>query len=359
MTDDLTRQLSDLVEDAVPGEAPPFGGVVDRRRHRRRTRLAVGATVVAVAAVAIGVPTILAGRPDAGPPPAPATQSPTDPSTAARPDPIYDWADSPSPIVIRLPGRDVELAPWTSCWSGPPDDKGISAGMCADGMPGKTSELPDIGVVEAVDLWFGRPGWSFDATFIPLGNDCPRQTTVPGSANGGQWFHVDPADAAGRYRVDLFGRGPEGDVVTSFVWTTTADGPLDPPRATIALVTDGDGDDLMSYGLEVAVQDLAEQPRTASIEVTATAASGRSMQLTAPRANRQADCFARGSLFFQDNEPSTVADLGPAPFTYEVVLTLDGEEYVGTAVWPRDETQHEAPYTVLTFDPPLPGAELD
>jgi|GEM_PF-843121 len=358
MTDDLTRRLSDLVEGAVSGETPPFGGVVDRRRHRRRARVAVGAAVVAVAALAIGVPTILSGRPDAGPPPAPATQSPTDPRTSARPDPTYEWADDPSPIVVRLADRDVQLAPWTSCWAGPPDDEGGSSGSCSDGMPGKPGDLTDIGAAEGVDFWFGRPGWSFDATFVPLGDDCPRQTTVPATANGVQWFHVDPADAAGPYRVDLFGRGPEGDVVTSFVWSTTADGPLDPPRATIALVTD-EGDDLLSYGLEVAVEDLAEQPRTASVEVTATAANGRSMTLTAPRANRRADCFARGSLFFQDNEPSAVADLGPAPFTYEVVLTLDGQEYVGTAVWPRDETGHEAPYTVLTFDPPLPAAAVE
>ena len=36
-------------------------------------------------------------------------------------------------------------------------------------------------------------------------------------------------------------------------------------------------------------------------------------------------------------------------------MTLDGTTYVGTAVWPRDEKPDEAPYTTLTFDPPLPA----
>ena len=241
--------------------------------------------------------------------------------------------------------------------TGLPSPTGRRAGICTDGFF-EDDDLVEVGRPESVDFWFGRPGWRFDATFQELGAKCPRSFTVPAETTGDQTFRVDPAGSAGRYRVDLFGRGPEGDVYTSFAWETPADGPVDPPRATIALVSD-DGDDLTSYSLEVSVQDLADQPETASLEVTATAANGESMTLTALWTDQGSRCYTRGNLFFQDNESSGVAELGPAPFTYEVVLTLDGEKYVGTAVWPRDETRNEAPYTVLTFDPPLPAFTVD
>jgi hypothetical protein len=359
MTDGLSPHLAHLVDDAVPGEVAPFAAVVARRRRRRATRLAIGATAVAVAAVAIGVPVMLSGQPDAGPSPAPATQSPTDrttpttATTAARPEPTYEWGNSPSPIVLRLAEHDLELAPWTSCWSGPPDAGGISAAACADGFA-PDEGLEEVGAPASIDFWFGRPGWQFDATFQELGVKCPRHFTVPAASAGEQGFLVEPAGPAGRYRVDLFGRGPEGDVITSFIWDTPTDGPTDPPRATMALISD-DGDGLTSYGLEVSVQDLADQPDTASVEVTATAANGRSTTITAPRSGGGNRCYDRGSLFFDDNESSRAHLLGPAPYTYEVVLTLDGKEYVGTAEWPRDEIKSEAPYTRLSFEPPLPA----
>jgi hypothetical protein len=37
------------------------------------------------------------------------------------------------------------------------------------------------------------------------------------------------------------------------------------------------------------------------------------------------------------------------------VLTLDGEQYVGRARWPRDEIPGNEPSVSLTFTPPLPA----
>lgn len=354
MTDEeLERRLSELVEDRSPADVPPFRGVVEGRRRRRRARTAIVGGAAAVAALAIGVPWSLAGGSHPDPAPAPATRTPDDPTTSPRPEPTYEWSDTSSPVVLRLPARDLEL-PTFGCWRGPAGSDGIAGGRCTDGFFADEA-LDHVGYPDTVELWFGRPGWRFDATFRELGERCPRSFTVPATPSGDRSFRIDPAGPAGRYRVDLFGRGPEGDVYTSFTWSTPTDGPVDPPRATVALVTDLD-DRLTSYGLEVSVQDLAEQPETASVEVTATAANGRSMTLTAPWRDEGRRCYEHGSLFFDANGDPGVGDLGPAPFTYQVTLTLDGEKYVGTAVWPRDETKHEAPNTVLTFDPPLPGS---
>ena len=207
----------------------------------------------------------------------------------------------------------------------------------------------------SLDFWFGVEDWGFEATFTELGVDCPRQHTVQAMRTGDQKFRLDPAGVAGRYRVDLFGRGRHGSVSTSFLWTTSTDGPTDQPTADIALMS-GDGDELWAYQLEVGVQDLAFQPREADAEVTVTATNGRSMIL-GTELDDHANCYAEGSLFFRGElDPAQQpAPLGPAPFTYKVLLTLDGKRFLATAVWPRDEKTDEAPNTVLTFDPPLPA----
>ena len=53
-----------------------------------------------------------------------------------------------------------------------------------------------------------------------------------------------------------------------------------------------------------------------------------------------------------------MAALGPAPFTYDVTLTLDGVRHRANATWPDDHVAdpfNDDPAPVpLDFDPPLP-----
>jgi hypothetical protein len=324
---------------------------LEQRRGRRLALAAGGAAMVSVAVIAIGAQ--VPGRGETTDSPGPATTLPS-PTEVQRPEPTYEWGARPSPVVLRLSRRDVELAPWSYCWSGPPDAQGIAPGICADGFA-PTRELEGVGDPRSVDFWFGVRNAEFEATFTELGVDCPRQNTVAAIRTGGQTFRLDPAGLAGRYRVDLFGRSRHGDVSTSFLWATPTDGPTDQPAAHVALVS-GDGDGLVAYPLEVSVQDLAFQPQDADVTVTATAANGRSMTLDAQRED-SSGCSTEGSLFFRGPEDPAqhAARLGPVPFTYEVLLTLDDKRYVGTAVWPRDERRDVAPNTVVTFDPPLPA----
>ena len=351
---DLGDRLRRHVANLTPQQSAPFGEVLARRARRRRRRraFAVGGTAVVAAAV-ITVGTQLPGpdRPAGSGGAAPSGPSPT---ATQRAEPTYEWSRQPSPVVLRLFDRDVELRPWTYCWDGPPNREGTARGLCADGFA-QMSDLEGVGSPTSVNFWFGVEDWHFQATFTELGVDCPRQNTVPATRTSDQTFRLDPAGPAGRYRVDLFGRGRQGSVSASFLWTTPTDGPTDQPAADIALVS-GDGDQLYAYPPEVSVQDLAFQPQEADVEITATAANGRSITLDA-KLEDHGECYAEGSLFFQgEQDPAhQAALLGPPPFTYEVLLTLDGEQYVGTAVWPRDEKKNEAPNTTLTFDPPLPA----
>lgn len=131
----------------------------------------------------------------------------------------YDWSIHPSPLVLALPAGDITLQPWTTCWSGP------SSSVCRDGAPAAPADLERVDADGPVQFWFGRPGWAFSAEFVRVVPDRATMELGEPTASGvvadldAQNFtltapNLDPGD----YRVDVFGRGPEGDYATSFVW---------------------------------------------------------------------------------------------------------------------------------------------
>jgi hypothetical protein len=70
--------------------------------------------------------------------------------------PSYEWGGQPSPVVLLLPGGDLDLRQWTSCWSSPPDAGGSETSNVSVSSP--TSSRPSvtipIAVSEARDLGF-------------------------------------------------------------------------------------------------------------------------------------------------------------------------------------------------------------
>ncbi|WP_244928991.1 hypothetical protein [Nocardioides sp. W7] len=352
---DFEDRLRRHVDALTPEQSVPFREVLarrDRRRRRHRALAASGTAMVAVAAIAIGTQPLGPDHPQDSGGPATSSPAPTETETE-RPEPTYEWGEQPSPVVLRLASRDLALKPSSYCWTGPPNRKGISRSICPYGME-QTRDLPGVGSPAALDFWFGVEDWRFEATFTELGVDCPRQHTVPVTRTGDHLFHLDPVGPAGRYSVNLFGSGDQGSVRASFLWATPSDGPADQPSAYVALASEAG--ELETHPVEVGVDDLAFQPREADVEVTVTAANGRSMTLDA-EGRDHGECYAEGTLFFrgEQDQAQQAAQLGPPPFTYQVRLTLDGRRYLGTAVWPRDEIADLAPNTALTFDPPLPA----
>lgn len=171
---------------------------------------------------------------------------------------------------------------------------------------------------------------------------------------GDYTFLVPPAGLPGEYDVDVFGRGPGGDVITTFAWATSAAGFLPEPDGYLGIVS-GTGGDLHAYPPELGLNDLAETPRKASAVITVTAANGKS--LTMPALAPEPGCYSAGQLFFRgtDSLGSQVLDLGPKPYRYSVEVTLDGATYTGTGVFPDDETKGSEPYVDLDWEPPLPA----
>lgn len=249
------------------------------------------------------------------------------------------------PITLDLDGERIDLDPWTTCYS-----KG-----CADGFP--RPPYVDVGQRDTVPFSFPDAGWTFEATFRTGDyGDCPRAVTVAVRKTGDRTFEVTPAGPPQRWLVDVFGRGPGGDVITTFTWTTGDEGALPgPATGSAAVLADHDGE-LDSYGVEIFVQDLVRQPALASATVTVTSAGGDSVTLT-PRWERE--CYTEGSLSFMasDDLGRRATRLGAGPFTYDVALSLDGTTYHGVGTWPDDQTEDMAPHVPLTWTPALPAYE--
>ena len=342
------NELRALVDAATPDRAPGFDAVLARRVQRTRRRYAAAAggsgAVLAVAILAVQLTT---GGPVEAPPPGTATSTPPTPSPSPtrihRADPTYTWSDQPSPLVLRLPDRDVPLKNRIGCWDGPTGNLD-----CIEEPTAPVSQLPDVGGPQGIDFWFGVEGWTFTATFTQLDVGCPRREITRAETTGDRWSHLAPAGLAGDYLVELSGVGPHGGfkgvpTTWSFVWHTPVDGPVDQPTAHVG-------------GSELMVHALGFEPTSASAQVTITDADGVVTTRRLPGAEE--DCTLsvddadfdeghyRGELFFQGDfvDPSIPA-LGPGPYSYRVRLTLDGTTYVGTA----------GPDGRVTWSPPLPA----
>lgn len=238
----------------------------------------------------------------------------------------------------------VDLRPWTICFTG----------GCADGMPSDAPPL--IGSPDALVFGFDVPGWTFDSvTFREHGTrgGCGRSVTVAAETTGERTFRVVPAGPAGDWDVDVFGRGPGGDAVTTVRWRTPVDGTFpEVATGTAAVLADHDGR-LDSYGVELSVADLDRRHSRASASIRVTSATGGSvvLPLRAPE-----DCYDEGALFFRasDDVGRRATTIGEGPFDYEVRLVLGTTTYVGRARWPDDTDEEITPGVRLSWEPALP-----
>lgn len=152
--------------------------------------------------------------------PATATGAP-----ASRTDvPSYTWNAEPSPVTLLLPRRQVTLRPTTYCWTAPSettDDGGeIGSAVCSDGLEPTRAQLAKVDRTANLRFWFGRPGWRWSAQVRSFAHPRRAGCTVrrTPTAVSPRLFELAAPRYRGTYRVRLFGRGPEGDVLVSFSW---------------------------------------------------------------------------------------------------------------------------------------------
>lgn len=165
-----------------------------RAGRGRRANLGAASSVLVLAAV------LIAGPAQAGPNlDSAAAQRPNQPAQAG-------------PPRVRLVTDSVTLAvhPYTSCWTA------RHLGLCYDGMPPRP--LPSMGSTQrALTLTFPRDGWRFSVTVTNSKGHRSRVHLVRTSP--GSWRLAVKPLRDGRYRADVFGRGPQGDVAAAFAFT--------------------------------------------------------------------------------------------------------------------------------------------
>lgn len=260
--------------------------------------------------------------------------------------------DDPPVFHVRAEnGTVLDVDAWTYC--GP--------GFCADGAP--SAHPPKVGSPDALEFEFDHAGWDFESVTFrehgtrgPDGYRCAREVVVAAERTGEHTFRIHPAGHAGEWDVDIFGRGPGGDAVTTVHWRTPVDGAF-PERATgqAAVLADHDGE-LDSYGVELGLVDLDRHYPGATAQITVTSAEGRS--LTIPLRSRDGDCYSEGTLSFHAGveRGREAVELGSAPFTYAAEVTLAGKSHVGTGVWPDDTHDEITPAIPLSdWQPALPA----
>jgi hypothetical protein len=259
--------------------------------------------------------------------------------------------DGPPPFRVRYDRQELVLHPHTSCYNG-----------CVDGVD---TDPPDIGSPAEIQVYvpveeFALSVHARELTSPPRPEQPFFNATCGGHSFempvedlGDGWYSVRASGPAAHYDIELFAQGG-GDMIGSLRWRTPSTGPMPVPSARLALIADNDGEP-DSYGLELAVEDLAETPTDASAEIEVTAANGRSMTFAAEQSADR--CRSAGDLYFDrpDDLAKQAAGLGDFPFTTTVTLTLDGRTYVATAVYPDDEIEGNEPSLTLQFTPGLPG----
>ncbi len=291
---------------------------------------------------------LLAGCGDApgtgGAPPETETPAP-DPTVretaTAGPEITGTGMEGPPPFRLRYDGHELVLRPHAWCYGS----------GCVDGV---AQDPPDIGRPEVVEVFVPVRAWDLEAIFQPAGDRCGRyQTLMP--TRDGQWFTLRPAGHPGRYRVSLFANGG-GDMIADLVWRTPVEGELPVPESRMSLIAEHDGRP-DSYGLEIAVDNLAETPEEARARIAVESADGRSLTFDAVRSGD--DCRPEGSIYFDgpDARGHEAANLGGFPFHYTVDLILDGKTYRATADYPADEIEGNEPSVALEFTPALPRME--
>lgn len=351
------RELSEAF-DAAGRPVPP----VARLRHRvvRRRALVAGLAGVALFVGLLNVmdsdpqreSTVLAAQPAEQVPAPPLEQVPTPPVAppSLAPDP-----SGPPPVTLHFDQRSESVKAFSFCWTGEPGPDGTRQAVCNAGRPSPDPLVVDGASEVLID--FPLSGFEFNATFRTAGNECGRSQAVSAERRGDRSFVLRPAGRAGSYDVFLEAKGGDRGNTASyqFRWNTPSNGVLPTPEARLAVISrSGPDGSYGSYGIEMSIGNLDRTPDEVKATVTVTASNGRAVTFEPTRAANQ--CSPEGSLSWDgpDDRGKAAAKLGSEPYTYDVVLILDGVRHVARASWPADQIVGNEPSVALTFEPPLP-----
>ena len=244
----------------------------------------------------------------------------------------------PPTISVFSEGSMIELQIWTTCWLAFIASDGAEERYCSDGWRGPNDELQRVRGAGPLYVEFPLAGWEFGATTVPISEEeCGRFQSAWLVRIAPTVHELVSQGFADTYIVDVYGRGPGGDVASSFVWETTVDGVLPVPRASMGLLWEDDGR-VTSHTAGLEIFGLAATPDSASATVVVTAARGASTEVRYQQ-DEPEGCRGVGQVVLDvhPGDALRAAALGEMPFTYDVDLVMDGSLFRASASWPADE----------------------
>jgi hypothetical protein len=261
-------------------------------------------------------------------------------------------SSEPPPVIVSSAGKQVSLRPGTYCWTAQSAGS-ASASHCVDGA--QPNPLPDLGVVSGeIRVAFAVDGWAFQASSQAAQHECAEAFPAAVRQVDGRTWHIALAGPQGRYAVQLFGRGPQGDVEVSFAVQTSADRPSPAPVASLTTFSAHGGEpDATSFDLVATYLRITPQRPHARLTITSDDGRRSTYNLTAVASeNRGHDC---GNVALSAAAPNgrVLEEIGRPPYALLVDLDLNGRHYTTTATWPDDVDKSES--IPLHFNPPLPG----
>lgn len=234
--------------------------------------------------------------------------------------------DRPPDLIVAAGDEQLALVPFSYCWS-----VGVR-GVCADGTPPDPLLSLTLGSGTALMVEFSLP-WEIQATLVPNGDYCDGPLVVDLDPTGAS---VETLGPAGTYRVDVFGRGEQGDAAWSFDLVTTEDRSW--PAGYMQAFWFPGGQELeRTASFNAYLGNLTERPNNVSAAATVTASDGKS-QAFIMISNVVEDCWESTiKLEAPADFTSSVLGLGAPPYEVVISVSIDGRDVVEQAItWPND-----------------------
>lgn len=250
--------------------------------------------------------------------------------------------ERPPDLMVAAGDDQLALNPFAYCWS----SRGQT--VCADGAP--PDPLPALTVNGGESLTIDFPlDWTLQGTLYVGEGYCDGSSIVDIDLNDAAFEELGPA---GTYRVEVFGRGEEGDGAWAFELTTTEDQPGPPPFVQVLWYpSDRDLDEGASFGAQLG--NLTTKPEKVSAVVTVTSADGGSEDFEL-QGDVDDNCWGSTVGFAgPDNLTAQVLELGSAPYDVTISFSLDETLIMSpTFTWPDDFPSNSNESSRKTVDPP-------
>ncbi len=252
--------------------------------------------------------------------------------------------ERPPDLVITTGGKELALGAYSYCWSSQSgDDRQV---VCADGVP--QDPLPSITLPKAGDLTMTFPLlWNLEAWLYPDGDFCNGGFVLQVEPNGRP---IDLLGPQGSYRVELFGRGEEGDAVWAFELTTNRDARVPEPYGQVFWYPSG-RDLEAGSPFAALIGNLVTPPGDVSATVSVAAGNGDVQEF--PLSPTEIGTCWQGTVAFDAGAGFTesVLTLGPAPYDLMVKALIDGSTVIVEPLrWPDDfpANSNESPRLTAT-----------